>query len=285
MTSNQPPAKKRKCDTINNILEILTCPVCQLNPRDPDQVLFCANGHMICDGCHGRIQKCPVCRSENLNGQNPLMKQVLLALPRMCPFSDEGCKIESEGTEMAEHIKICNFRLIKCVVGNCVKSKISHDSYIEHQIQKHKAYKYKEEGSHFDYLITIRKPILETFGKRNTKPTFWAPCIRKFDGKTFILRIFLKNNIFHAQIFLCGSVSEAEEYSCEFKLSGMKQKLNFCGDVLSLDTLNTENVEHPDTLIFYDSTARKFLDLENQKLGRHENESSTMLFDLTITKK
>ncbi len=39
----------------------LECPVCLEVKRDC-QIFQCANGHLICSDCHGRVAQCPVCR-------------------------------------------------------------------------------------------------------------------------------------------------------------------------------------------------------------------------------
>ena len=101
MSSNPPPSKKLKSVTfegIKDIQRILECPICLQMPKNPDQVHFCSNGHLICHDCHGKVQNCPICRSDDLNGQNPLLKQVLLALPKLCPY--QGCEAEPKNDEL-----------------------------------------------------------------------------------------------------------------------------------------------------------------------------------------
>ena len=128
-----PPAKKPKY--VEDIQKLLECPVCLLNPKYPDKVHFCSNGHMICHGCYGQIRTCPVCRSENLKGQNPLLKQVLSRLPRLCPFSEQGCGVESDGIDMERHVKICPFRLIDCINKQyCEMKAVPYNPYIGHLV-------------------------------------------------------------------------------------------------------------------------------------------------------
>ena len=158
--------------------------------------------------------------------------------------------------------------LITCVFGCCTK--ISLNSYVEHLIQNHNAL-IVDINIKFAWRIGITK---------NSDSKVWSS-LQVFDGKTFIWRFLLRGNIFHAQMFLLGSASDAEKYLCEFKLSGtgMKQKIIFCGDVVPIHFLNTENVEqHPGTLRFNDSTARTFL-----KHG--DDESYRIKFNLSIMKK
>ena len=148
--------------------------------------------------------------------------------------------------------------LIKCVFEGCTK--ISLDSYVEHLIQNHNAP--KVERPKFACTIDFTKPMLETFDTKNPDSTVTGSLLQVFDGKTFIWKILLRGNILYAQMFLLGSASDADKYLCEFKLSGtgMKQKIIFCGDVVPIHFLNTENVEqHPGTLRFNASTARTFL--------------------------
>ena len=77
MSTNPPPRKVPKCVTfkcVKDLQRILECPVCFITPEDPEKAHFCSNGHMICGSCRKNVQKCPVCRSVDLKGQNPLLK-------------------------------------------------------------------------------------------------------------------------------------------------------------------------------------------------------------------
>ena len=61
--ATEPPAKKQKClgfRSVSDIQRILECPVCFNTPENSDQVQFCSNGHVLCDGCHKKIldKKC-----------------------------------------------------------------------------------------------------------------------------------------------------------------------------------------------------------------------------------
>ena len=56
--SIEPPAKKQKCleaISVTDIKRILECPVCFKTPECPDEVQFCSNGHLVCNGCHKNI--------------------------------------------------------------------------------------------------------------------------------------------------------------------------------------------------------------------------------------
>ena len=118
----EPPDKKQKClgfQSVEDIQRILECPVCFNTPGNPDQIHFCSNGHMLCDGCYQKllIKKCPTCRSEDWNYQSPLMpimKQILSALPKVCPFPE--CETQLEEKDRDNHVKNCQHRSLDCAM-------------------------------------------------------------------------------------------------------------------------------------------------------------------------
>ena len=143
-TSTEPPIKKQKClgfKSVTDIQRILECPVCYKTPDCPDDVHFCSNGHLVCDGCYKNIldEKCPVCRSEDWNGQNLFVRQILSALPKLCPFP--GCEIQLESKDRNSHMKNCQYRLIDCIGSwDCPSKKIAFkDSFIKHLEEEHDA--------------------------------------------------------------------------------------------------------------------------------------------------
>ena len=150
-SSTEPPAKKQRClsfRSVTDIQRILECPVCYNTSENPDQVHFCSNGHMLCDGCHKKTtnKKCPTCRSEIWNDQTPLMplmKQILSALPKVCPFPE--CEIQLEEKERNDHVKNCQHRLIDCAMFgsstipglNFCKSKVTIRGCLKHFEEAH----------------------------------------------------------------------------------------------------------------------------------------------------
>ena len=265
-----PPTKKSKCDGINacrgmkleEIRKILECPVCLMSPKNPETVHFCSNGHMVCGDCRGQIHDCPICRSDDFNGQNPLMKQILLALPKQCPFVDSGCEVEPEDSEMENHTKSCQYRQIECTNILICKKKIPYIYLINHLQIEHQARivnlsPLQIQNGRFSHKIVV-KDI--TFGK---KPTgLWFADIIRLFNKTFVVRCYKDHDVIGINVFLHGPVTEAKKYLCDINVKSSDNatyEINFTGEVISVDVTAVEREENYGTFAFLKSMAKKFL--------------------------
>eukprot|EP00092_Neocalanus_flemingeri_P065894 GFUD01080197.1.p1 GENE.GFUD01080197.1~~GFUD01080197.1.p1 ORF type:complete len:238 (-),score=48.14 GFUD01080197.1:61-774(-) len=58
-----------------------SCPVCYEALKPPQRIFQCANGHLICEVCHGepQLRGCPVCR-QPIMGRATVMEQFLVDL-------------------------------------------------------------------------------------------------------------------------------------------------------------------------------------------------------------
>ena len=203
--TTEPPAKKQKSLDTKSVLDIrriLECPVCFKTPDLPDEVHFCSNGHLLCNGCHRNIldKRCQVCRSENWNGQNPLMKQILSALPKICPF--QGCEVQFESNDRNNHLKICQYRLINCITDCSETEKFTFkDKFIKHLHEAHNASTGSNGNGHFTYIIGL---IESDFDCKSD--VFWSPRIIEYDNQTFIAQCYQMKRHFFFQVFIQGSL-------------------------------------------------------------------------------
>ena len=255
MTTNPPPCKVPKCDAtfkcVKDLQRILECPVCLLTPENSTQAHFCSNGHMICGGCRVKVQNCPVCQSENLDGQNHLLGQILAAIPKRCPF--EGCDAEPKDDELEEHKKTCQYRLIDCITHSICgcKEKVPFNSFFEHLKDKHKV-------SHLYQPNQCTWKLSETdFDKQFIS---WLPHVTKFDGKTFIVAFTKNNNLFHSQCILYGNETDAKKYAFEAKSKDFPNNgFILTGEVISVDVKRSEyeKGDYFDNCIFSKSLGKK----------------------------
>ena len=270
MATNPPPSKKPKSELLKCVKDfqrILECPICLQTPTNPDQTYFCSNGHLICGDCVFRIKKCPVCQTGKLIGQNPLLKQIIAAMPKLCPF--EGCDDEPKGNKLEEHKKICQFRPLDCLTHsryNC-KDKIPFNSYLQHLENKK-----EKPGRHNFYVITVRETTF-THDLIDYRPSIFS-----FYGKTFIIKCIKSGNLFHCQCFIHGSEEEAQQFFCEIEVKGKNPKYNIkmSGDVISLDVKreNYEKGEYFDSLTFSTAMAHKI----------RNKDKNTIVMEATIKK-
>ena len=124
--------KKSKIDlavnSLKNIRKILECPVCLTTPSNPGRTHFCSNYHVICNSCFMKVEKCPTCRCDKFIVQNTFLQNILSVLPKICPYSEEGCNQEFEPedeTELEKHVENCDNRRIDCLHSYCA-SRVSY---------------------------------------------------------------------------------------------------------------------------------------------------------------
>ena len=294
-SASEPPANKQKClgfKSVIDIQKILECPVCFSTPENSDQVQFCSNGHMLCDGCYQKllIKTCPTCRSEDWNYQSPLlpvMKQILSALPKVCPFSE--CETQLEAKDRDEHMKNCEFRLVDCVaLFNC-DTKVSFNlaKMFRHLGERHKFenlpvpnnFEVIEVGNskRVDVKLTRKK---QSYYDNSSVGSTWLPTFFNVEERTFIARCYHKKNIFSFQVFLHGKVEDAQNFLYDVKVTNLDDpqfNINFTGKVISVDVPDADHGReyHPGTFSFTKAMAQDLL---------YEN-GTRICFDVTIKKK
>ena len=122
----QVSGKKTKMDlavnSLKNIRKFLECPVCLTTPSNPGKTHFCSNYHVVCDSCFMKVERCPTCRSDKFIVQNTFLQNILSVLPKICPYTEEGCNQEFEPedeTELEKHVENCDNRRIDCLHSYC----------------------------------------------------------------------------------------------------------------------------------------------------------------------
>ena len=122
----QVSGKKTKMDlavnSLKNIRKILECPVCLSSPSNPGKTHFCSNYHNICDSCFMKVERCPTCRSDKFIVQNTFLQNILSVLPKICPYTEEGCNQEfdpEDETVLEKHVGNCDNRRIDCLHSYC----------------------------------------------------------------------------------------------------------------------------------------------------------------------
>ena len=267
-------SKKEKC--LENVQKILECPVCYKTPGNPDNVHFCSNGHLLCDGCYEKIldKKCPSCRSGDWNSQNtliPLMKQLLSALPKECPFPEcEEIQFENEDRDI--HMKKCQYRLVDCF--DC-SLKLPFNTFLKHQKEVEKAYLRKSTDGYF--LKKIR--VNDTDFSDKTKAS-WISTMIEFDDQTFITVCYIEQDHFYFQMLIHANITQAEKYLWQIKLKNKEDpryNTSFSGAVISVDVPENDQKTHFGTFSFSKTMARKFL--------CKDDDDQILSLDLTIFKK
>ena len=261
-SSTEPPAKKQRSLLLRSVTEIqriLECPVCYNTPENPEQANFCSNGHMLCDGCHKKIidKKCPTCRSEDWNGQNPLMplmKQILAALPKLCPFPE--CETQFKNEDRDNHLKNCQYRLVDCM--DCSK-KLPFNTFLKHLKEVHNTYMRENTNGAFFKHLMVSEQNLSDKGK-----VMWIYTMTEFDDQTFIIVSGRKQDYIYFQMFLHGNTKLAENYLWQIKVINRddpRHNTSFTGEVISVDVpiANQERQNHSGTFCFAKTMVRKLI--------------------------
>ena len=100
------------------IMTSLECPVCLEVPRVGTGLAIygCRNGHLLCQGCVGKIQECPICREKEINCRNLFAERYIEAefkdVPLKCKYL--GCGVQLPMTDLTQHEKFCPHREAPC---------------------------------------------------------------------------------------------------------------------------------------------------------------------------
>ena len=286
----EPPAKKQKClgfQSVEDIQRILECPVCFNTPGNPDQIHFCSNGHMLCDDCHKKIleKKCPTCRSDNWTGHHtllPLMKKILSALPKQCPFTE--CEKQLKDSERDEHMKNCEYRLFDCIGLKSCSKKVTFDlASVQKHLEDHNI-RYNlskveavELGHLKRFYMKLDRDYESYFDNTSVGCTLY-PNFFKVDNRIFIARSSHAKNLYSFQVFLHGNPEDAKKYLYDVKVTNLddpQYNVSFSGNIISVDDDNQAREIHPGTFSFTKAFARTLV---------HDN-GKRISYDVTIKKK
>ena len=78
-----------------------------------------------------------------------------------CKYAEQGCRTVLKGSEMAVHLKSCDYRPITCVDCNFPDSDINYTEYLNHLIKVHKINGVHEGFGFVLYNMDLTKKIHE----------------------------------------------------------------------------------------------------------------------------
>ena len=135
---SQPPKRQKSIQMVDEMKEVLECPVCLKVPRRGN-VYQCKRGHSICSGCHPHLTMCPICRvaMSKSPARNFAMEKLLSKVTHACKFADHGCIFEEAFGPLESHEQDCEFRLVNCISRVC-ETQVSLAKLLEHIEEDHK---------------------------------------------------------------------------------------------------------------------------------------------------
>ena len=110
----------------------LTCPICGVALRDPQQTVC---GHRFCGACLEPLKKdkdsfsCPICRAELTSVRvfpDNAIKRHVMSLKVKCDEHESGCEWQGELRQLDDHPDHCQFVLLSCSLG-CGKNAMRRD--------------------------------------------------------------------------------------------------------------------------------------------------------------
>jgi uncharacterized C2H2 Zn-finger protein len=126
---------------LNDLEDLLKCPVCLTVPRPGTPVYECCNSHIICGTCAAGIpeQKCPACRVIfSVKNRSRLIENIIdkcdFEIP--CNHASQGCNRTDKKSMIKEHEDNCGSRPVKCLSIFCNET-MNLDQLIDHAKEKH----------------------------------------------------------------------------------------------------------------------------------------------------
>lgn len=133
MLQEREDSARAKMMASTSLERVLECPVCLDVVKPPVQQ--CSNGHVTCSACVQLMtpRQCALCTQPFCVENSIFVKNLLEALPRVCQYSEMGCKAVSVPGE-DDHENFCGFRSIKC--RSC-QVKVQLRGMVEHYEENH----------------------------------------------------------------------------------------------------------------------------------------------------
>jgi len=195
--------------------KLVECPVCLALPRE-GPVPCCANGHLVCSPCLGKLRAenkldCPTCRGPFGKGKSLLAFAVAEKVQHEC--SHRGCTETTSLEKIVQHEKECKWRLVICPgSGADCAAKIPFCKVEDHAQECQNCIwppkRYEENG------IILTHP-LKNDDVEGLVWTAWGTDLIEFEGKVFFNRVFMKDGYFTVDVAMKGSLEECKEYVIE----------------------------------------------------------------------
>ena len=229
---------------IDAVRDDLTCQICQLPARDPQQTTCC--GKVYCKSCINRLQsiKCPNCRSNIQHFPDKASDRRIKELEVKCDNSKNGCKWKQELAQLEQHLSKCGYAKVECK-NNCkqfvLRRNISNHLQNQCPMREYQCPKCKEEGKYqtitTDHLevcleqdITCPNPGCDAlFKRKNTIPHLYT--CQKERIKCDYSKIGCAHESCHDE--MAEHISESTEH--HLKLAMQQLATQTCPTVIKMD--------------------------------------------------
>ena len=144
-STSASPQKILKQDTDKlDTEETLTprCTACKEIPRitlTNFKVIQCQYGHLMCQDCRPKLERCPVCRSTQIDNRSLFVEDFITRRlqnkPTKCKHDPCTATMKMTGGKLAAHEDFCRFREADCLNKQCTWGG-NLNNYIAHIIDK-----------------------------------------------------------------------------------------------------------------------------------------------------
>ena len=226
--------------TLEEMRERVECQVCLLLPQS-GPVPMCPNGHFICTSCKGRRRQegkddCPTCKEPLGEIKSLLAKTVIENVKHECDL--EGCKKMIDHSEIKNHKKMCEFRLVRCPGENC-EVMLAFNLAMEH-IRGCKDNRSVMEVERINGNCVLIQEISKTEILKKNNVT-WQTVIKKLvNNETMFLRMRKMQNVFEMEVVMKGSEKECQKYKADITIYDTKTGeivLHMCHSPRPISTL------------------------------------------------
>jgi E3 ubiquitin-protein ligase SIAH1 len=252
---------------IDSLREIVECPVCMEVPRN-GPIHQCRNGHVVCNQCKQRLERCPACR-EPITGRSLKTEQLLELVPSPCKFSQSGCKTELVPSLIRNHEIDCETKLMQCPRLYCLTKVLPqylahhlHNSNERCKVINHKCVISSTGDLHIDGSLNVPD---STFTVEQSQS--WVPGMIKNFGQTFFREsVRTRDGKWMFWIYYLGPNNEAKNYFYTISIcnSDKSVEYKFTGQVTSMRQDYAAFIKDPNGLILSDNMVNNVL--ENNSL-------------------
>jgi E3 ubiquitin-protein ligase SIAH1 len=245
---------------IDSLREIVECPVCMEVPRI-GPFHQCKNGHVVCNRCHPKLNRCPACR-EPIDGRCLKTEQLLKLVPTLCKFSQSGCKTELVPSLLRNHEIDCETKLMQCPSMTC-STNILPSYLIQHlSMSACKVLSYKCSGDAsqvtFGGLLSVDDTMMISEVLRSYVPM----SITVFGEKFFRETVRTRDGNWIFWVYFLGSENEAKNYFYTISITNSDKsvKSNYTGQVTSMRLYRAAILKDPNGLILSDKMVKAVME-------------------------
>ena len=154
---------------ISLLEKLFECPICTNFLQIP--ILMCENGHSICNDCKNLVHTCPECRAKWTPKRNLKLEQILGTITKPCRYKENGCTVVRNCSQLEDHERDCEERLVDCFFNPCSKRKIEAKNFIKHYTEDHGVPICKTDSNDELILEPIQSVVIE-----DQKSNFYTFC-------------------------------------------------------------------------------------------------------------